>query len=116
MGTTSFITECTRKHGMMDLEECHWKLNKYPAQAAGLLDRGHLAEGMPADIIVYDYENLALEPGQKFFDFPGGDWRRGCKAQGYHWSNSGQTAQTWSCNSHSSASSSIKTLICFFLS
>jgi len=46
---------------------------------------GHLAEGMPADIIVYDYETLSLEPGQKLFDFPGGDWRRGCKAQGYQW-------------------------------
>lgn len=83
--TTSFITECTRKHGMMDLEECHWKLSKYPAQAAGLLDRGHLAEGMPADIVIYDYENLHLTKPDKAFDFPGGDWRRICRAEGYHY-------------------------------
>jgi len=83
--TTSFLTDVCRKYKMMELEEAHWKLSKYPAQAAGLFDRGHLAEGMPADIIVYDYETLSLEPGQKLFDFPGGDWRRGCKAQGYQW-------------------------------
>jgi len=83
--TTSFLTDVCRKHGMMDLDEAHWKLSKYPAQAAGLLDRGHLAEGMPADIIVYDYENLRLREGEKAFDLPGGDWRRICKAEGYHY-------------------------------
>merc|ERR1712182_33456 len=61
--TTSFLTHICREHQMMELEEAHWKLSKYPAQAAGLLDRGHIAEGMPADIIVYDYEALKLGPG-----------------------------------------------------
>jgi len=83
--TTSFITEICRKHGMMDLETAHWKLSKYPAQAAGLLDRGHLAEGMPADIIVYDYENLKILPGHVAHDLPGDDWRRVCRAEGYHY-------------------------------
>jgi len=70
---------------MMELEEAHWKLSKYPAQAAGLLDRGHIAEGMPADIIVYDYQNLKLLPGMRAEDLPGGDWRRICRAEGYHY-------------------------------
>merc|ERR1712137_985189 len=81
--TTTFLTDIVRKNGFMDLEEAHWKLSKYPAQAAGLLDRGHLAEGMPADIIVYDYANLKLLPGHRAEDLPGGDWRRICKAEGY---------------------------------
>lgn len=84
--TTSFITEVCRKHNMMDLEEAHWKLSKYPAQAAGLFDRGHLAEGMPADIIVYDYLNLKLEnKGEVAYDLPGGDWRRVVRPEGYHY-------------------------------
>lgn len=81
--TTSFLTNICRNHNMMTLEEAHWKLSKYPAQAAGLLDRGHLAEGMPADIIVYDYQNLKLLPGRRAEDLPGGDWRRICQAEGY---------------------------------
>lgn len=81
--TTTFLTDIVRKNGFMDLEEAHWKLSKYPAQAAGLLDRGHLAEGMPADIVIYDYENLKLGPSQKAKDLPGDDWRRICKAEGY---------------------------------
>lgn len=83
--TTTFITNICRNHNMMELEEAHWKLSKYPAQAAGLYDRGHLAEGMPADIIVYDYQNLKLLPGQKAQDLPGGDWRRICRAEGYEY-------------------------------
>merc|ERR1711937_583539 len=80
---STILTDIVRKNGFMDLEEAHWKLSKYPAQAAGLLDRGHLAEGMPADIVIYDYENLKLGPSQKAKDLPGDDWRRICKAEGY---------------------------------
>jgi N-acyl-D-aspartate/D-glutamate deacylase len=83
--TTSFLTQVCREHKMMDLEEAHWKLSKYPAQAAGLLDRGHIAEGMPADIIIYDYEALKVEPGHVAYDLPGDDWRRICRAEGYHY-------------------------------
>jgi len=83
--STSFLTDVCREHNMMDLEEAHYKLSKYPAQAAGLLDRGHLAEGMPADIIVYDYHGLRLGPSEVAYDLPGGDWRRICKAEGYHY-------------------------------
>lgn len=67
----------------MDLEEAHWRLAKYPAQAAGLLDRGHLAEGMPADIVIYDYQNLRTCEEEKVYDFPGGEWRRIRRAEGY---------------------------------
>ena len=40
------------------LEDAHWKLSKYCAQAAGMEDRGHLAVGMPADVLVYDLKGL----------------------------------------------------------
>merc|ERR1711918_259533 len=69
----------------MELEDAHWKLSKYPAQAAGLLDRGHIAEGMPADIIIYDYEALKIGEGHVAYDLPGDDWRRICRADGYQY-------------------------------
>jgi len=69
----------------MSLEDAHWRLAKYPAQAAGLVDRVSIAVGMPADIIVYDLPNLKLLPEQVSYDFPGGEWRRTRRAEGYEY-------------------------------
>jgi len=80
---TEFLAKLCRDNDCMDLEEAHWRLSKYPAQAAGLLDRGYLAEGMPADIVIYDYEGLEVCKEEKVFDFPGGEWRRIRRAEGY---------------------------------
>ena len=35
-----------------------------------------LSEGMPADVLVYDYANLRVCREEKVYDFPGGEWRR----------------------------------------
>lgn len=67
----------------MSLENAHWKLSNYAAQAAGIQDRGHLGEGMPADVIVYDYNNLRITEQVKLFDQPAGEWRLAQKAEGY---------------------------------
>ncbi len=80
---TEFLSLLVREHGIMDLEQAHWRLSAYPAQAAGFRDRGFLREGSPADIVVYDYENLEILPSEKLHDFPAGDWRLACKASGY---------------------------------
>jgi len=82
---TIFLTEMVREHKMVDLEEAHWKLSALPAYAAGLKDRGSIREGMPADIVIYDFDALELLPAEVVHDFPGGDWRRIKKAKGYHY-------------------------------
>lgn len=82
---TIFLTEMVRDHKMVDLEEGHWRLSALPAQAAGLKDRGSIREGMPADIVIYNLEELELLPAEIVHDFPGGDWRRIKKAKGYHY-------------------------------
>ena len=69
----------------MDLEEAHSRLAKYPAQAAGLEDRGSIAVGMPADILVYDLKTLRSLPEEVAYDFPGGEWRRIKRAEGYNY-------------------------------
>jgi N-acyl-D-aspartate/D-glutamate deacylase len=38
---------------------------------------------MPADIVVYDLEKLAVRPMETVHDLPDGDWRRVQKADGY---------------------------------
>jgi len=82
---TTFLTEMVREHRMVDLEEAHWKLSALPAYAAGLRDRGFLREGMPADIVIYDFDALEMLPVEVVHDFPGGDWRRIRKARGYRY-------------------------------
>ena len=38
---------------------------------------------MPADILVYDLKNMRLLPQEVSYDFPGGEWRRTRRAEGY---------------------------------
>jgi len=35
--------------------------------------------------VVYDFEDLAMTPVEKAYDFPGGEWRRVQRAVGYHY-------------------------------
>jgi N-acyl-D-amino-acid deacylase len=82
---TEFLATWVRDHEVMDLEEAHWRLSAYSAQAAGITDRGVIAEGMPADIVVYDLGALELLPAERVFDWPGGAWRLDRRARGWKW-------------------------------
>jgi N-acyl-D-amino-acid deacylase len=80
---TEFLALWVREHGIMSLEEAHWRLSAYPAQAAGLKDRGVLREGAPADVVVYDYERLDSGAQERLWDYPAGEMRLVQKATGY---------------------------------
>jgi len=82
---TEFLTKLVREHQMLSLEEAHWRLSTLPSLCAGFRDRGTLREGAPADIVVYDYDKLAMGPIELAHDFPGGEWRRVQKAEGYRY-------------------------------
>lgn len=82
---TEFLATWVRDREIMDLEDAHWRLSAYSAQAAGLLDRGYLAEGMPADIVVYDLEGLELFGPERVADWPAGAWRLDRRARGWRW-------------------------------
>jgi len=69
----------------MTLEEANWRLSTMPGWAIGIRDRGFIREGMPADIVVYDLEKLAVKPMEAVHDLPEGDWRRVQKATGYRY-------------------------------
>jgi N-acyl-D-amino-acid deacylase len=81
---TEFLMD-VRDREIMGLEEAHWRLSGYPAYAAGLKDRGVLREGLPADIVVYDYDELNMLPMGVAHDFPANEWRRIRKATGYRY-------------------------------
>ena len=67
----------------MSLEKAHWKLSAYPAQVAGMRDRGHLTEGFGADIVIYDLDELDYGPVERLKDFPAGEWRLDKRPKGY---------------------------------
>jgi N-acyl-D-amino-acid deacylase len=82
---TEFLATFTRDHGMLSLEEAHWKLSAWPAICAGLSDRGTLSKGYAADIVIYDYDSLGMGPKAVAHDLPGGEWRRVQGALGYRY-------------------------------
>ena len=74
-----------REHGWHTLEEAHWRLSALPAHCAGFDDRGVLAEGAPADIVVYDYESLAITERETVHDYPANEWRVADRGIGYRY-------------------------------
>ncbi len=82
---TETIETLVREHGILTLEEAHWKLSAMPARCAGFLNRGTLEEGAAADIVVYDYERLKVLPMETVHDLPGNEWRRIQRAEGYRY-------------------------------
>ena len=71
---TETIVKIVRENGMISLEEAHWRLSALPAQFGGFHGRGTLTKGAPADIIVYDYENLKVLPDEIVHDMPADEW------------------------------------------
>ena len=80
---TEYLVYYVREGQMVDLEYAHWHLSAMPAQYAGLHDRGVIRVGSPADILIYDFENLGWTDAEKAYDLPAGDWRRITKGIGY---------------------------------
>ncbi|GAB3668453.1 amidohydrolase family protein [Actinocorallia lasiicapitis] len=82
---TEHLATYVRDRGWVTLEDMHWKLSALPAFVAGVKDRGTIAVGAPADLVVYDLERLELLPEEVVHDLPGGEWRRVRRADGYRY-------------------------------
>jgi N-acyl-D-amino-acid deacylase len=80
---TETLSQQVRDNEWLTYEEAHRKLSALPAQLAGFQDRGVIRNGSPADIVIYDPENLKVLPMEVVHDLPGGEWRRIQKASGY---------------------------------
>ncbi len=82
---TETLVKIVKEQEMLSLEEAHWRLSALPAMVAGFTGRGVLSVGAPADIVIYDYENLEVLPSEIVHDLPGGEWRRVQRAKGYRY-------------------------------
>jgi N-acyl-D-amino-acid deacylase len=85
---TESIILMVREHKMLTLEDMHWRLSALPGRVAGVSgtnNRGMLLKGAPADIVIYDFDNLEVLDDEILFDQPGNEWRRVQKASGYRY-------------------------------
>jgi N-acyl-D-aspartate/D-glutamate deacylase len=84
--TTDFLAWMVRDEKKISVEEAHYRMSALAAHAGGFRDRGVLREDAPADVIIYNMDELAIEPnwiGEAVYDLPGGEWRRVQRAKGY---------------------------------
>ena len=68
---TAFLADCLRGRKLLPVEEAVRMLTKQPADLFGLSDRGVLAEGSFADIVVFDPATIDSMPARLVNDLPG---------------------------------------------
>ncbi|MEZ5377543.1 MAG: amidohydrolase family protein [Acidimicrobiales bacterium] len=69
---TDLLGRWVREKGALSLEAAVNKLTKVQADLFGLSDRGVVAEGKAADLVVFDPETVAPGPLRRVNDFPAG--------------------------------------------
>jgi N-acyl-D-aspartate/D-glutamate deacylase len=79
---THLLGHWVRDKRVFSIEEGVRKLTREPAERFGLRDRGTLAVGRPADVVVFDPEAVACGPLRRVADQPGGAQRLVADAYG----------------------------------
>jgi N-acyl-D-aspartate/D-glutamate deacylase len=70
--STTLLAEGVRRRGLVTMEEAVHMLTEAPARLYGLIDRGRVAEGFRADLVVFDPERVGPGPLRTRDDLPGG--------------------------------------------
>ena len=68
--STRFIAKAVREYGLMPIEEAVHNFTQVPAMFVGLKDRGVIAKGMHADIVVFDLDRVSIQPVEFRADYP----------------------------------------------
>jgi N-acyl-D-aspartate/D-glutamate deacylase len=79
---TVLLQKGVREHKVISLEQAVHKITQRPAAYFGLVERGLIAEGFHADLVVFDPETVGRGPTYQRYDVPGGDFRLYADAQG----------------------------------
>jgi N-acyl-D-amino-acid deacylase len=80
--STHMLGHWVRDRGLMPLERAIHILTQHPAEIYGIKDRGLLAVGRPADVVVFDPATVAAGELQRVQDLPGGAERLISRATG----------------------------------
>jgi N-acyl-D-aspartate/D-glutamate deacylase len=73
--TTALLGQSVRERGVLELERAVHLLTDAPARLYGLRDRGRVAEGWIADLVVFDPAAVGTEPALERHDLPAGGLR-----------------------------------------
>jgi len=80
--STSMLGDGVRKRGLLSWEAAVHELTDVPARLYGLRDRGRVAEGWCADLVVLDPDRVGYGPEHTRDDLPGGASRLYAEAEG----------------------------------
>ncbi len=80
--STSLLGEGVRKRGLLDWESAVHQLTEVPARLYGLRDRGRVAPGWFADLVLFDPERVGHGPERTRSDLPGKANRLYAEAEG----------------------------------
>jgi N-acyl-D-aspartate/D-glutamate deacylase len=80
--TTYLFKRWVREKGALTLEEAVRMVTSRPAEVVGIHDRGRLAAGLAADVVIFDPATIGDEPLQRVHDLPGGADRLISEARG----------------------------------
>jgi len=80
--STYLLQRWVREKKLFSIEEAVHNLTQRPAEMFGITDRGLLAEGRPADIVLFDPETVGPGPLKRVHDLPAGADRLVAEAHG----------------------------------
>jgi N-acyl-D-aspartate/D-glutamate deacylase len=80
--STHFLGHWRRDEGVVDLETAVHMLTQKPADVMGLRERGRLALGLPADLVIFDPDSVNASGLRRVHDLPAGQDRLISEAEG----------------------------------
>ena len=80
--STHLLGHWVRERGALSLPEAVRMLTSRPAEVVGITDRGLLAEGRPADVVVFDPDTVGPSSLKRVNDLPAGAARLIAEAEG----------------------------------
>ena len=82
---TYLLGTWVRERETMSWERAVQRITSEPAQFFGLHDRGTLAQGKAADLVIFDPRTVSAGEKTLLEDLPGGEGRFVQYAEGMHW-------------------------------
>lgn len=80
--STAMLGHGVREFEALTMEEAIQHLTDEPARLYGLRDRGRIADGYAADVVLFDPDTVGYEAERTRADLPGGAWRLYAEATG----------------------------------
>jgi N-acyl-D-aspartate/D-glutamate deacylase len=79
-----FLAHWVRERGDFDLAEGVRRLTSHPADLYGIVNRGRIAVGAQADLLLFDAATVGITPAERVADLPGGGRRTIRRPTGVH--------------------------------